>query len=349
MNLIECVPNISEGKDQTMINAIAAEIKKVDNVCLLHVDSNEDANRTVFTFVGPPQNVLTAAFLMYQKTFDFLDMSKQSGAHPRIGAVDVCPFVPLGDVNMNVCIDLANQLGDKIGNELKVPVYLYEKAAKLPDRQNLAIIRKGGYEGLYIKLQNVEWTPDYGPSKMNKKSGATVIGARNILIAFNINLDTKDLLIAKKIAREIRTSGTFERNENGKIKYDQDGFPHHIPGRLKACKAIGWSMPGYGFNQISTNLINYKETPPHLVYETCKSIAQSLGVKVTGSELIGLIPSKALKIAGQYYMEGSQTCSDDELINKAIQKMGLNSIKPFNPEERIIENKIHQKQKGNKQ
>ncbi len=343
MQIVECVPNFSEGRDPSKIQAITDEIKKVDGVTLLDVDPGRDTNRTVVTFVGTPAAVVEAAFKAIAKAAEVIDMRQHRGAHPRLGATDVCPFVPVKGVSMAECVELARQLGKRVGEELKIPVYLYEAAASRPERRNLADIRAGEYEGLEEKLKHPDWQPDFGPATFNAKSGATVIGAREFLIAYNINLNTRDTRIANEIAGRIRETGRPMKDEHGKILRDESGEPLRIPGTFKACKAVGWYMDDFGRAQISINLVNYHITPPHLVFDECCKIAEELGARVTGSELVGLIPLEAMLLAGRYYLKKQGKTAgvlETELVHIAILSLGLNDLYPFDAEKKIIEYRL---------
>jgi glutamate formiminotransferase/formiminotetrahydrofolate cyclodeaminase len=340
MKLVECVPNFSEGRDKEKIQAICREIESTPGVKLLDVDSGESTNRTVVTFVGPPEAVKEAAFKAIKKAAELIDMTKHKGAHPRIGATDVCPFVPVSGVTMEECVRLARELGERVGRELAIPVYLYEEAATRPERKNLANIRSGEYEGLPEKLKDPEWMPDYGPAVFNPQAGATVIGAREFLIAYNINLNTRDRRLAHEIALNLREAGRAKRDEKGQIIRDQEGRPIMIPGKFKFVKAVGWYIEDYGCAQISINLTNYKISPPHLVFEEAVKEAEKLGLRVTGSEVVGLIPKEALLMAGRYYLEKqgkSPGVPEEELIHVAIRSLGLNDVAPFEPKKKIIE------------
>jgi glutamate formiminotransferase/formiminotetrahydrofolate cyclodeaminase len=340
MKIIECVPNFSEGRDREKIQAIVREIESTPGVKLLDVDPGEATNRTVVTFIGSPEGVLEAAFRGIKKAAELIDMRQHRGAHPRIGATDVCPFVPVSEVTMEDCIRLANELGKRVAEELGIPVYLYEEAAKKPERRNLANIRAGEYEGLEEKLKNPDWQPDYGEPVFNPKSGATVIGAREFLIAYNINLNTRDRKIAQEIASYLRESGRPKKDKNGNLVLDKNGQPVKVPGKFKAVKAVGWYIDEYGIAQISINFTNYKITPPHLVFDEACRLAEKMGVRVTGSELVGLIPKEALLLAGRYYLEKqgkSPGLPEKELIRIAIRSLGLNDIVPFDPAKKIIE------------
>ncbi len=343
MRIVECVPNFSEGRDKNTISAITAEIEKVEGVKLLDVDPGQDTNRTVVTFIGEPEKVVEAAFRAIKKAAELIDMRKHKGAHPRIGATDVCPFVPVSGVTMEDCVKLAHELGKKVGEELGIPVYLYEEAATKPERRSLSDIRKGEYEALPEKLKDPEWKPDYGPSEFNDwiaKTGATVIGAREFLIAYNVNLNTRDRKLAHEIALNIRERGRLKRDENGNIVRNPDGTPVRIPGRLKAVRAVGWYIDEYGFAQVSINVMNYKITPLHVIFDTVCEEAGKLGLRVTGSEIVGLCPKEALLQAGRYYLlkqKKSPGVPEKELIHTAVLSLGLSQIEEFIPEKKIIE------------
>jgi len=340
MKLVECVPNFSEGRNREKIKAITKEIETTPQVKLLDVDPGETTNRTVVTFIGSPEGVKEAAFKAIKRAAEVIDMSKHKGAHSRIGATDVCPFVPVSGVTMEDCVQIANEIGERVARELGIPIYLYEDAAKKPERKNLATIRTGEYEGLPEKLKDPEWTPDYGEPVFNQKAGATVIGAREFLIAYNINLNTRDRKLAHEIALNLREQGRAKRDADGKIIRDTDGKSINIPGKFKAVKAVGWYIDDYGIAQISINFTNYKISPPHLVFDEARNKAEKLGLRVTGSELVGLIPKEALLMAGRYYLEKqgkSPGVPEEELIMIAVISLGLNDVAPFEPEKKIIE------------
>ena len=342
-NLVECVPNFSEGRDQTIIRAIANAIEQVADIKLLDIDPGEGANRTVMTFVGPTEAVGEAAFQAIRTASELIDMRQQKGTHPRLGATDVCPFIPLAGTEMATCVDLAVRVGERVGRELSIPVYLYENAAQQPNRENLADIRKGEYEGLPDKLLNPAWRPDFGPAEFNAKAGATVIGARNFLIAYNVNLNTKDKNPAQIIAIKIRERGPLLRDEKGRVFRDRAGNPVYKQGLLKAIKAVGWFIDEYERAQISMNLVNYKITPPHVAFEECRRQAELLGIKVTGSELIGLIPLEAILEAGVFYLQQrskSITVDEIEIIQAAIDGLGLDDLAEFNPHQKILEYRL---------
>lgn len=335
--IVECVPNFSEGRDMGVIEAIAKEIRESENVKLLDVDPGADTNRTVITFVGTPEGVKEAAFRAIKKAAEIIDMRNHKGAHPRIGAADVVPFVPVRGVTMEDCVRLAHELGKRVWEELRIPVYFYEEAATTPERRDLSNIRKGEYEGLPEKLKDPEWKPDVGEPIFNPKSGATVIGAREFLIAYNVNLNTRDRKLAHKIALRVREKGRKKKLETGEKIL--------IPGRLKAVKAIGWYIEEYGFAQVSINLTNYKITPLWKVFEVVEEEARELGLRVTGSEIVGLVPKEAILDAGRHFLEKqgkSRAIPEEEIIHTAILSLGLSDISPFKPEEKIIEYMIEE-------
>ncbi len=343
MKLVECVPNFSEGQDMVKIDQITNEISGTEGVKLLDVDPGKDTNRTVVTFIGSPEAVVEAAFKAIKKASEVIDMSKHKGAHPRMGATDVCPLVPVSGVTMEDCAELARKLGKRVGEELGIPVYLYEEAASKSERKDLANVRAGEYEGLPEKLKDPDWKPDFGPAKFNPKAGATAIGAREFLIAYNINLNTRDVRIAKEIAFTIREKGRHKKDNNGKVIRDENGKTLRVPGKFKACKAVGWYMEDFGRAQVSINLVNYKITPPHIVFDECVKLADALGVRVTGSELVGLIPLEALLQAGRYYLrkQGKTTgVPQSELIHIAVLSFGLSDLYPFESEKKIIEYQV---------
>lgn len=341
--IIECVPNFSEGRDMTIIKQITDAIESVDGVKLLDVDPGKDTNRTVVTFVGSPEPVAEAAFRAVKKASEIIDMSKHHGAHPRMGATDVCPFIPVSGITMEETVTIAHAVGERIGTELGIPGYYYENAATRPERRNLANCRSGEYEGLKKKLTGPDWKPDFGPAEFNSGSGATAVGARDFLVAFNVNLNTTSTRRANAIAYDVREKGRPVREGDqvtGKILKDENGEKIMKPGTLKSVKAIGWYIEEYGIAQISMNLTNIAVTPVHIAFDEVCRKADSRGVRVTGSELVGLIPLKSLLDAGRYYLakqERSSGVSDNELMRIAIRSMGLNDIHPFNPEEKVIE------------
>jgi glutamate formiminotransferase/formiminotetrahydrofolate cyclodeaminase len=309
-------------------------------VTLLDVDPGESTNRTVVTFIGTPEGVKEAAFKAIKKAADVIDMSQHKGAHSRIGATDVCPFVPVAGVTMEDCIRIAHDVAQRVAEELEIPVYLYEEAAQKPERKNLANIRVGEYEGLAEKLKDPEWAPDYGKPIFKAKSGATNIGAREFLIAYNINLNTRDRLLARHIAFNLREKGRAKRDEEGKIVRDDNGKSIKIPGKFKEVKAVGWYIEDYEIAQISINFTNYKISPPHLVFDEAIKEAESIGLRVTGSELVGLIPKEAMLMAGRYYLKKqgkSPGVPEEELIDIAVKSLGLEDVSPFDPQKKIIE------------
>lgn len=341
--IIECVPNFSEGRDMAIIKQITNEIESVEGVRLLDVDPGAATNRTVVTMVGEPEPVMEAAFRAVKKANELIDMSKHTGEHPRMGATDVCPLVPVANITMEETVDYARKLAKRLGEELNFPVYCYESAAFSPERKNLANIRSGEYEGLAEKLKDPRWKPDFGPAEFNPGTGATNVGARDFLVAFNINLNTTSTRRANSIAFDVRERGRVKREGDpvtGKIVKDEKGEPVHIPGSLKEVKAIGWFIEEYAVAQISMNLTNISITPVHVAFdEVCKK-ADQRGIRVTGSELVGLIPKKAILDAGRYFLakqNRSLGVSDEELIKIAVKSMGLDELKPFNPAEKIIE------------
>lgn len=341
--IVECVPNFSEGIRPEIIKQITDAIESVDGVMLLHVDMGKATNRTVVTFAGEPSKVVEAAFLGIQKAAELIDMRTHKGEHPRMGATDVCPLVPVSGITMEECAQWAKKLAERVGAELKIPVYLYEEAQPNKERSNLSVIRAGEYEGFAKKIKLPEWKPDYGPSELPARHGATVIGARDFLIAFNINLNTKSTRIANRIAFDVREAGRVKREGNpitGKVVKDANGEDVRIPGTLKSVKAIGWYIEEYGMAQISMNLTNYKITSVHQAFDEVCRKGEERGVRITGSELVGLVPLQPILDAGRYYLQKqgrSVGVSREELIEIAIQSMGLNQLGPFKPEERIIE------------
>ena len=344
--LIECVPNFSEGRDQNIIGQITDAIKSVDGVSLLDVDPGASTNRTVVTFVGNPEAAVEAAFRGIKKAAELIDMRKHKGAHPRMGATDVCPFIPVSSVSWEEAVECANRLGKRVGEELKIPVYLYEKAAKDKSRSNLSIIRAGEYEGFFEKIKKPEWKPDFGPAVFNEKSGATVIGVRDFLVAYNVNLNTKSVRRATSVAFDVREQGrvkTEDGTPSGKPILDSNGEAVRIPGMLKHVKAIGWFVKEYGIAQVSINLTNIEETPLHVAFDACIESAARRGLRVTGSEIVGMVPKKCLVDAGRYFLRKqrwSEGASEEELIDIAIRSMGLSELRPFDPKEKVIELKI---------
>ncbi|MBA3386466.1 MAG: glutamate formimidoyltransferase [Chthoniobacterales bacterium] len=344
--IIECVPNFSEGRDLDVIRQITAAIEAVEGISLLNVDPGVSTNRTVVTFAGDPGSVVEAAFRGIEKAAELIDMRKHKGAHPRMGATDVCPFIPVSGVSWEEAIACANQLGRRVGEELKIPVYLYERAAKDRARSNLAVIRAGEYEGFSEKLKNPAWKPDFGPAVQNKKSGATVIGARDFLVAYNVNLNTRAVRRATSIAFDVRENGRVKTEDGtpyGKAVLDANGEPVRVPGMLKHVKAIGWYVEEYGMAQVSMNLTNLEETPLHAAFDACEESASKRGLRVTGSEVVGMLPRKCLVDAGKHYLrkqDWSEGAAEEELIEIAIRSMGLSELKRFDPKEKIIEYKM---------
>ena len=335
IKLVKCVPNISNGKNPEIYNAVANSIKKISGVKLLHVHPGFSANRTVITFVGTPDAVVDAAFLLIEKAKELIDMRTQDGIHSRMGAADVCPLVPLSGVTMDECAKLARKLGKRVGEELDVWVYLYEFAATRPEFKNLTRVRKGQYEHLKERVGKPEWKPDFGPDELDEKFGAIAIGARKVLLAYNINIESKSIDVAREIARNIRESGRIIKNPDGSKK--------RIPGIFKNVKADAWIIPEYNHAQITMNLTDVETTPVHLVYDEVVKQCLARGEKVTGSELIGLIPLKVLHDAGEYSFKKKGIrgdFSDNELIAEAVDFLGLDKFEKFDPRERILENKI---------
>ena len=344
--LIECVPNFSEGRDLDVIRQITTAISSVDGVSLLDVDPGASTNRTVVTFVGSPDAAVEAALRAIQKAAELIDMRKHKGAHPRMGATDVCPFIPVSNVSWEEAIACAKKLGKRVGEELKIPIYLYERAARDKARSNLSVIRAGEYEGFFEKIKDPAWKPDFGPSIFNEKSGATVIGARDFLVAYNVNLNTKAVRRANSVAFDVRENGRIKTEDgtpSGKPVLDASGEPIRIPGMLKHVKAIGWYVEEYGIAQVSMNLTNIEQTPLHVAFDACVESASKRGLRVTGSEIVGMVPKKSLVDAGRYFLR-KQKCSEgaskEELIDIAVRSMGLSELKPFDPKEKVIEFKI---------
>ena len=344
--IIECVPNFSEGRDLIVLEQIAAEIKSVEGVTLLDMDPGASTNRTVFTIVGEPEPVIEAAFLAIKKAGELIDMRLHKGAHPRMGATDVCPLIPISNTTFEECIIYASELGKRVGAELGIPVYLYEKAATAPNRKNLAVLRAGEYEGFAQKITQPEWKPDFGPQVFNAKSGQTAIGVRDFLIAYNVNLNTKSERRANSVAFDIREKGrvkTIDGSPNGKPVLGANGEPEREAGMCKAVKAIGWYVEEYGVAQVSMNITDIGITPLHIAFDACVTSAHARGLRVTGSELVGLLPKKCLVDAGRFFLKKqgwSEGASEEELIHIAIKSMGLAELKPFYPREKIIEYSI---------
>ncbi len=333
--LVECVPNFSEGRNPEIINAIANAIRTVPNVKFISAEPDKDYNRTVVTFIGEPSAVVEAAFQATKKAAELIDMAQHKGGHPRIGATDVVPFVPLQGVTMQDCVMLAHEFGKRAGDELGIPIYLYEEAATKPERKNLSVVRKGEYEGLAEKLKDPVWKPDYGPTEFNARFGATVTGARVFLIAYNVNLKTNDKTIADEIALRIRESGRVKKDASGNPLLDANGKKVTIPGSLKAVKAMGVLLEAHNIAQVSINLTNFTVTPPHVAFEEVKIEAATLGVEVTGSELVGLSPLEAMLMAGKFY--SPHTADERALLRVAEEKLGLRQLEKFDPQKKIIE------------
>jgi len=348
MRLVECVPNISEGRDRKIIDTVAAEVEAVDGVRLLGVDPGATTNRTVITFVGPPEAAAEAAFRLIRRAAALIDMRGHKGEHPRNGATDVCPFVPLSGVTMADCARLAREVGARVGAELGIPVYLYEHAASKPEWKNLANVRKGEYEALSQKLGKPEWKPDFGPDAWSDRvasTGATQVGARQFLIAYNINLNTRNTKFAKRIGLAIREQGgAVKRDANGnKLRGPNGELLKHEKGLFDHCKATGWFIEEFGCAQVTMNLTDYTATPPHLVFDKVCELATALGLRVTGSELVGLIPLDAVLAAGRHYLRkqgASDGVPEADLIEAAHQSMSLSQISKFSPQERIVEYRV---------
>jgi glutamate formiminotransferase/formiminotetrahydrofolate cyclodeaminase len=341
--LIECVPNFSEGRDPAVIRQITDAIEGVEGVRLLDVDPGKATNRTVVTFVGEPEYVIEAAFRGIQMAAQLIDMAQHTGEHPRMGATDVCPLIPISGITMEETVVYAKRLAERVGNELSIPVYLYEAAATTPERRNLATIRSGEYEGFVKKILLPEWKPDYGKAEFNAKSGATVIGARDFLVAYNVNLNTTSTRRANSVAFDVREAGRVKRIGDpisGEVARDEQGNAISVPGSLKSVKAIGWFIEEYGIAQISMNLTNINVTPVHVAFdEVCKKAGER-GMRVTGSELVGMVPLKCLTDAGKYFLEKQQRSagvSEAELIRMAVRSMGLDELAPFDPNKKVIE------------
>ncbi len=338
--IVECVPNISEGRDRKLVEEITSVLRDAPGVKLLSVEPDGDYNRSVITFVGEPEAVVDAAVSLTRKATSHIDMRSHKGEHPRLGAVDVVPFVPVSGISMDDCVKLSRTFAERVGSELGIPVYLYEASATSPARRNLANVRKGEYEGLKARLVDPEWKPDFGPAEFNEKSGATVTGARKFLIAYNVNLDTPDSGVAQEIALRIRESGRPKKDAGGKAVKDEEGKTIRIPGTLKAVKAMGVFLERFNIAQVSINLVDFETTPPHVAFEEVAAQAQSLGHRATGSEIVGLIPLQALLAAGRYYAEKSRDSgsqAENHLVRRAVEELGLSQLEPFDPKKKIIE------------
>jgi glutamate formiminotransferase/formiminotetrahydrofolate cyclodeaminase len=343
--LVECVPNFSEGRDSAAIEAIARAIDEIDGVTLLDVDPGKATNRTVVTFVGEPEAVIEAAFAGISRASALIDMRRHEGAHARQGATDVCPLVPVSGISVEECVELAGRLAERVGRELEIPVYLYEEAATRPERRSLADIRVGEYEALEEKLAKPEWAPDHGPARFNARSGATVIGVRQFLIAYNINLNTRSAKIAKQIGLTIREKGRAKRDAEGKRVRDANGALVRVPG-LPHCRATGWYIEEYRCAQVTMNLTDYSVTNMHTVFDRVDELAREMGARVTGSEVVGLVPKAALLECGEHYLrkQGVITgVSEAALIEAAERSLGLSEVAPFRPEEKLIEYRVAQK------
>src|ERR1051325_11191113 len=343
MRIVECVPNISEGRRPEVYHAVANAAASAPGGTLLNVDPGADTNRTVITFVGEPDDVLEGAFRLVKKGVELIDMTAHRGAHPRIGAVDVVPFVPVANVTMDDCVELARTLAERVGRELSIPVFLYEFACSAPHRRNLAEIREGEYEGCAAKLKDARWKPDFGPAEFVPRSGATVIGARKFLVAYNVNLNTLDKRLATRVAFDVRERGRIKRDADGDPILDAKGEPVWEPGLLKSVKAVGWVIPEFGGAQVSINLTDLDITPLHVAFDTCEARARERGLRVTGSEIVGLVPLSVLLEAGRHYL--GQTgrpagVPEAALVHTAIRTLGLNEVKPFDAKERVIEYRL---------
>src|SRR2546423_2366223 len=343
MRIVECVPNISEGRRPEIYHAVADAAASAPGVTLLNVDAGADTNRTVITFVGEPDAVIEGAFRLVKKGLELIDMSTHRGAHPRIGAVDVVPFIPVANVTMDDCVQLARRLGERVGKELNVPVFLYEHACSAEHRRNLADIREGEYEGCAKKLLDPRWQPDFGPAEFVPRTGAIVIGARKFLAAYNVNLSTLDKRLATRVAFDVRERGRMKRDDDGNPIVAAKGEPLWEPGILKSVKAVGWVIPEFGCAQVSINLTDLDVTPLHVAFDACDERARDRGLRVTGSEIVGLVPRSVLLDAGRHYLGrmGRPTgVPEAALMHTAIRSLGLNEVKPFDPRERVIEYRL---------
>lgn len=343
MRIVECVPNISEGRDQAVIDAVSGVIHQVEGCELLDVDPGAATNRTVITFVGSPEAVVEGAFQLIRRAHELIDMRHHSGEHPRFGATDVCPFVPVSEVSMAECADLARQLGERVGRELDVPVYLYENAATRPERRNLAYVRSGEYEALEQKLKDPKHAPDFGPAAFRPRFGAVAISAREFLIAYNVNINTRDKRLPHEIALRVREQGRAKRDENWEIVRDAKGVPVQEPGRFKHVKGIGWYIDEFDTGQVSMNLTNFRESPVHAVFDACCEEAELLGTRVTGSEIVGLVPLECMLAAGRHYLRKQNKSAglpEAEVVQYAIRSLGLRDLTDFDPQEKIIEYRL---------
>ncbi len=349
--LVSCIPNFSEGRNVEIIKRIEEAIRGVEGVKLLDVDAGKSTNRTVYTFVGEPDAVIEAAYQAISVATELIDMRKHQGEHPRMGATDVCPFVPIDGITIEECVNYAIKLAKRVGEELQIPVYLYEYAASAEYRKSLAKIREGEYEGFAEKINHPDWKPDFGPSVFNEKSGATVIGVRDFLVAFNVNLNTTSVKRANSVAFDVREIGRVKLDKNGKKVYDENGKEVREPGKLKTVRAIGWYVEEYGFAQVSMNLTNIHVANIHDAFHACEESAFQRGLRVTGSEIIGLVPKKCLIDAAKFYLKKqnrSTGLNEEELIQFAIHTLGLNEIKPFDYRKKIIEYAIQDTEKEKK-
>ena len=340
MKIIECVPNFSEGSDETVLNSIETVITSVDGITVLDIDPGKDTNRTVVTFVGEPDKVINAAFKAIKTASKLIDMTKHRGAHPRMGATDVCPLIPIKNVTMKECVEYSHILAEKVAKELDIPVYMYENSATNKDRENLSNVRSGEFEAMKDKIRKKDWKPDYGPTIMSNNAGVTAIGAREFLLAYNINLNTVDKKSASHIALNVREAGRAKRDNKGKIIRDKEGVMIKVPGTLKSTKAVGWYLEEYGIAQVSMNLTNYNITSLHEAFEEVRREANDIGLRVTGSEVVGLLPLEPVLAAGKYYLKkqnSSRAVSDKEIIHIAIKSLGLSEISNFNPDNKIID------------
>lgn len=337
--LVECVPNFSEGRDPTVIRTISEALESVDGVMLLHVDSGADPNRTVMTFVAAPEAAVEAGFRAVAAASRLIDMQKHTGVHRRIGATDVFPIIPYEDISFEECAQFARVLASRVSDELSIPVYLYGKAANLPGRERLPDIRRGGYEELSIKLRDPAFAPDFGDAVFHPTAGATVIGARDFLLAYNVNLDTTDASVAKQIAREIRTSGKIKRDAAGRPQKDAAGNYRRVPGKLSSCQADGWYIEQFGMAQVTMNLLNLENTGLHTAFEAVKNEAAALGVGVKGSELVGLTPRRALVAAGEHFLdvEPGTESNEGRIFDAAIKGLGLDALGPFDSQSKVLE------------
>ena len=335
MKIIECVPNFSEGKNQKTFEAIKEAVAKTKDVKLLSLEPDGDYNRVVVTLAGNEEGILNGTLNACRTAASFIDMRMHKGGHPRLGAIDVVPFVPVANVTTEECVKISEEFAKIISNDLKVPVYLYESAARKADRKSLSSIRQGEYEGLEAKLKDPNWRPDYGEPIFNPKLGAIVTGSRFFLIAYNVNIKSNDVKYSKEIGEILRESGYAKRDDNGNV-IKVDGKTVKVPGRLKEVKGMGVALEKYNISQVSMNLTNYNTTPIHLAFEESKKEATRLGVEVNGSEIVGLVPLEAMLQAGRFYSNGKEN-NEKSLVNLAIEKLGLSALHPFIPEEKIIE------------